>query len=341
MHNEYMEIQDLLLKETSKEKARLKSIAVRELDEEHKGYFVAFVDEAEETYDVHIELLDQTVKQMTCDCREEGTPCIHQLAVLQQITQKGLKVTPTKLEKRTKAQVSLSKALLQEQSKETIVQWLAEVFKKNKTLEQQFLVTFSQEKMDYTPEYVEDIMQQTFKAVAGKRKTLEGVKIKKILDTLSIAFEPVNDFITVNIDKPIAYELFAKIMVTMQAFDKRISHHSKKFTDFYQSYSTWFALTLNNTQHQTLWQAQIKQLIEGVFLESSPHMTVDCVLLKSIYDHADANQQYYVATILHPSVFKTTHTRYDFKIDFVSFIRDVALTHDFFEELHLFFKIRG
>lgn len=338
-----MNIHKLLKQLTTKEKAQIKAVQVRELDEEEPGHFVAFVDEGEETYDVHIQVKEENVEQMNCDCGQVSAYCIHQAAVLVQLTQKGTKVVPTpKIKKRsTKTKQTASVALLEDQSRETIVQWLTEVFKKNKALEQQFVVTFSQEKIVYTPEYVADILQQTFKAVAGKRKTLEGVKIKKILDTLAIAFEPVNDFITVNMDKPIAYQLFSKIMMEIQTFDKRISHHSKKFADFYQEYSTWFALTLNNMQNQQRWQAQLQQLMKGIFLDDSPTKTIDCVVLKASYDHADATKQKVFAQALSDYVLQTSHTRYDFKMDFVSFVRDVTLTHDCYEELHLFFKVRA
>ncbi|MDH6599901.1 hypothetical protein M2306_000595 [Myroides gitamensis] len=63
-----MKIQELLKQLTAKEKAQIKAVEVRELDEEDTGHFVAFVDEAEETYDVHIQLNEQSVQQMTCDC---------------------------------------------------------------------------------------------------------------------------------------------------------------------------------------------------------------------------------------------------------------------------------
>jgi len=336
-----MNIHKLLKQLSTKEKAQINAVQVRELDEEELGTFVAFVDEGEETYDVHIQLKEEHVQQMSCDCGQVNAYCIHQAAVLVQLAQKGTKVAPTlKVKKRrTKAKQTASVALLEEQSKETIVQWLTEVFKKNKALEQQFVVTFSQEKIDYTPEYVVDILQQTFKAVAGKRKTLEGVKIKKILDTLAIAFEPVKDFITVNIDKPIAYQLFSTIVMEIQAFDKRISHHSKKFADFYQEYSTWFALTLNNMQNQQRWQVQLQQIMKGIFLDDSPTKTIDCVLLKTSYDHADSAQQQIFARDLSDYVLRTSHTRYDFKMDFVSFVRDVTLTHDCYDELYLFFKV--
>jgi len=337
-----MTIQELLQRLTTQEKARMKTVEVRELDEEESGCFVAFVDEGEATYDVHLQLDELGVQQMTCDCGDEGRLCIHQGAVLQHITQKGVKVAPTQLAKkgRAKGKVSASGALLEGQTKETLVQWLAEIFKKNKTLEQQFIVTFSQEKTDYTTTYVADIMEQTFKAVAGKRKTLEGVKIKKILDTLEIAFEPVNDFITVNLDKPIAYALFATIMNTMKAFDKRISHHSKKFEDFYQQYSTWFALSLNNMQSEKQWQTQVKQILDQVFIQHSGQWTTDALLLKQLYDSAPAQQQKAVSQAMHQSMRHTSYTRYDFKMDFVSFFRDVALTHDFYEEVYPFFKLR-
>lgn len=337
-----MTIEDLLKQLKAKEKASVKTTTVRELDEEEKGHFVAFVDEAEATYDVHIEVEEQEVKQMTCDCREELTPCIHQWAVLLQITQQGVKVVSTQLAQKSKSKAKMSKsnALLQEVSKETLAKWLAEVFKKNKTLEQQFIVTFSQEETNYTSEYVEEMMQQTFKAVAGKRKTLEGVKIKKIVDTLAIAFEPVNDFITINMDKPLALELFSTIMRTMQAFDRRIVHHSKKFEDFYQQYSTWFALTLNNMQNQGLWQTQVKGLIEPILVATTPYSAFEGILVKNIYEYATLQQQKQIAHEIAQSLAKSSQNRYDYKMDFISFIRDVALTHDFYEEVYGFFKIR-
>ena len=338
-----MKIKDLLKQFTAKERSYIKTVVVRELDEEDTDHFVAFVDELEETYDVHIHLKDEEVTKMTCDCGAASGRCIHQGAVLLQISQKGLKVAPTQWVKkpRSKAKQNASTVLLHEQSKEILTLWLVDVFKKNKALEQQFILTFSQQKVDYTVEYVVEIMEQTFKAVAGRRKTLEGVKIKKILDTLALAFEPVNDFITMNIDKPIAYDLFSTIVSNIQAFDKRISHHSKKFSDFYQSYSTWFALTLNNTQNQTVFCTQIKQLMNRVFAENRSTLAVDTMLLKYIYDSGNLEQQKSFAQLLHPSVLQATYTRYDFKIDFVSFVRDVALTHDFYEEVDSFFEIKG
>ncbi|MGG5506453.1 MULTISPECIES: hypothetical protein [unclassified Myroides] len=338
-----MTIQERLKQLTAKDKTQLKAVEVRELDEEDAGHFVAFVDEAEETYDVHIQVKDEHINAMTCDCGGTSELCIHQAAVLLQISQMGLKVVPSQLVKKTrpKAKQPASTVLLHEQSKEVLTQWLTEVFKKNKALEQQFILTFSQEKVEYTVEYVEDIMQQTFKAVAGRRKTLEGMKIKKILDTLAIAFEPVNDFITVNIDKPIACDLFSKIMLDIQAFDKRISHHSKKFTDFYQNYSTWFALTLNNTQNQRVWLEQLSQIMNRVFIENTNTRTVDTVVLKNCYDHANLEQQKAFAIALQASVRQTAYTRYDFKMDFVSFVRDVALTHDFYDEVDSFFEIKS
>lgn len=337
-----MTIQSLVKQLTAKDKAQIKALEVRELDEEEQGHFVAFVDEADQSYDVHIHVKEQDVQQITCDCGNVNSLCIHQGAVLLQIAQKGLKIVPTQhlKKEKPKSKLSVSGILLQEQNKETLVHWLAEVFKKNKTLEQQFIVTFSQEKTDYTTAYVEDIMQQTFKAVAGKRKTLEGVKIKKILDTLTIAFEPVNDFITVNMDKPIAYELYLTILKTMYAFDRRIVHHSKKFDDFYQNQSTWFALTLANNQDQNLWKAQMKRLVESVFMNPGTSGNFEGLLMKNIYEHGSRKQQKELAHEMYEGLRKSSQTRYAYKMDFVSFIRDIALTHDFYEEVYSFFKIQ-
>lgn len=97
-----MNIHKLLKQRTTKEKAQIKAVQVRELDEEEPGHFVAFVDEGEETFDVHIQLKEENVQQMSCDCGQISTCCIHQAAVLVQLTQKGTKiVSRPKIKKKT------------------------------------------------------------------------------------------------------------------------------------------------------------------------------------------------------------------------------------------------
>ncbi|MDM1300016.1 hypothetical protein HXZ94_16110, partial [Empedobacter falsenii] len=53
------------------DKARLATaskLVIRELEEEKKGHWVAYVDEGNESHDVHVKFVGKQVEFATCDC---------------------------------------------------------------------------------------------------------------------------------------------------------------------------------------------------------------------------------------------------------------------------------
>lgn len=79
-------IQEFILK--NKSLILNKKLKVRELNEESKGVFIAFVNEGKESYDVHLSIDDKNelVKQ-ECDC-ETKKPCLHQVFLAEFISNK-------------------------------------------------------------------------------------------------------------------------------------------------------------------------------------------------------------------------------------------------------------
>lgn len=72
----------------------LKAAAVRELDEESKGCYVAYVDEGEQSWDVRLVLNERAeLSEHSCDCKSDYFFCAHQVAVFLHLKEKGTTTT--------------------------------------------------------------------------------------------------------------------------------------------------------------------------------------------------------------------------------------------------------
>ena len=83
-----MTIQTILKKAPATKLAMAKALlsSVRELEQNDKGIYSAFVDHDKDSFDVSIVLSEKLqVKKNDCDCEDKDKPCIHVLAVLQAI----------------------------------------------------------------------------------------------------------------------------------------------------------------------------------------------------------------------------------------------------------------
>lgn len=339
-----MTIQTLLKKTLKKDLTKASKLPVRELEEEPKGYFIAFVDEGEHSFDVSIVCVDTKVIETTCDCTSTETTCMHKLAVLLQLSSKSADATPltatTAKSTGRKRKISESEELLLQLDKAAIVGWLVEVFKKNKPLEQQLLLTLSTNEVQYTALQVKEIMEQTIKSVAGRRKTLEGANIKKLMDLLAIAFQPINQFVTVNINKEIAYEIFVVVVETMTNFERNIRTYSKKIDAFYDNYIQWFAITTNNIQHDSAWKEIVQHHIKRVFNQNKgEYRTYNDAIVKELYETSSINQRSFIVSEIETYLITPAVKRKNLDINFVLFLKEMALDEGIFDKVEPFFKI--
>ncbi len=336
-----MKIQAILKKTLKKDISKATKFPVRELEEEEKGQFIAFVDEGEHSHDVSITVQGDEVKEMNCDCGETSGNCLHKIAVLIALsTSKSDEGTSSKVKVGgRKKKLSESEELMLTMDKDVLTSWLSEVFKKNKPLEQQFLLTFSAKEVVYTKAQVIEITEQAIFSVAGKRKTLEAAKIKKILDLLTIALEPINQFVVTNISKPVANEIFTGFLDTIYAFDKRIIHYSKRIGIYVDKYIEKHALSINIIQDEKVWEEMVKdhltKLFKGV---KKSNKRYDYILAQQLYLTGTKAQQAFYGDALNGLLSITKFNRYDFEPDFTEFLLKVALDEDFFEEVRPFFK---
>lgn len=336
-----MKIQAILKKTLKKDITKATKFPVRELEEEEKGCFIAFVDDGEHSHDVSIRLQGDDVKEMNCDCEEAASTCLHKVAVLlaMNTSVSGETKTAKVKEGGRKKKLTESEELMLTMDKEVLMSWLSGVFKKNKPLEQQFLLTFSAKEVVYTKEQVIEITEQAIFSVAGKRKTLEAAKIKKVLDLLTIALEPINQFVITNITKPVAVEIFTGFLDTIYAFDKRIIHYSKRIGTYIDQYIEKFALSINIIQDEKIWEEMVKDHLNSLFKGvKKSNKRYDYILAQQLYLTGTKAQQAFYGDVLNGLLSVTKFNRYDFEPEFTEFLLKVALEEDFFEEVRPFFK---
>lgn len=340
-----MKVSELIASVSQKDKNKALKLPVRELEQESKGHYVAFVDEGELSHDVQLFMQASKVTEVICDCANAANLCVHKVAVL--LSMEGNKTSSkTKVASITtkkKKKLTETEEIMLRMDKDAMANWLTEVFKKNKPLEQLFLLTFSTEEKQYTVAQVQEIMEQTIKSVAGRRKTLEGANVKKLMDLMAMALEPVNQYVTVSINKPIANEIYGTVIETMNAFERRIRTYSKKIEGFYDGYISWFALTVNNIQDRTVWEEVIKRVVyitfEHVFDKNVTARTYNDDVVRQVYHNGTKAQKLFIADELVRTI-KSIHVKRNrFDFNYVLFLKEVALDQGVYDEVHEFFAI--
>ncbi|MHC5201421.1 SWIM zinc finger family protein [Myroides sp. LJL119] len=328
-----------LLKKSNKKNLQLaKELTVRELEQIKKGHFIAFVDDKQDCFDLKVVVKQEILQEISCDCQSELSPCIHVLAVVLAIkdqfikSKKGAGKTPLKKTTTKTKKLSEVQLVLQELDKTTLDSWVLEVFKKNKPLEQQFLLSFSKKEQTYNAQQVIELTNKIIDSVAGKRKTLEAMKIKKIIDLLKIAIAPIDTFVAMHIDSLVAFEIFTAFLNTIYQFDKRIVHHSKRLGIFVDDYIEKYALTVNHIKMVETWQNQIKMYIETLFQSSRSKVEFHYILIQQLYFQASGDQQLYFAKYLGQKLQEQANVqkskRIYFTYTFTTFLKQVCKEHD-------------
>ncbi|MDM1326526.1 hypothetical protein [Myroides odoratimimus] len=341
-----MKVAEVIKSITTKDKNRAMQLPVRELEQESKGHYVAFVDDGEQSYDVQLFIQAAKITALTCDCPNGETLCLHKVAVLlaMEDSKGGTKKKSTTTGVKTKKKkLTETEEVMLRVDKEAITGWLSEVFKKNKPLEQLFLLTFLTDETQYTTDQVREIMEQTIKSVAGRRKTLEGANVKKLMDLMNIALEPVNHYVTVSINKPITLDIFSTVIETMTDFQNRIRTYSKKIDLFYDEYIHWLALTINNVQVKSVWEEVIKNIVYKTFEQfvnkKIEGKTYYNFLVKEVYHSANKEQQKYIADELVVHILSMSVKRQLMDFEYVLFLKEVALDQDVYDKVQQFFSI--
>lgn len=245
----------------------ISKLTIRELEEEKKGHWVAYVDEGNESYDVHVKFLGKQVDFTSCDCGvQEDQLCAHKTKMLLILDDKlkGKKVVDKPVAKKilSKKKISESVALLHDVNQKDVYGWLEELFKKNKEVETEFLLKFGMSKANsYTVEEVDKILKDILVATMGrKRQEASAKQVKTLIDLFTIALAPVEDFLITNITKPIALDIYLAVVFRLFNFNHAVYHSSTRVGTFTKKFTERFLYALFNVKDKVAIEKQLALL---------------------------------------------------------------------------------
>ena len=316
--------------------ANAKKLLVRELEEENKNNYVAFVDENENSYDVNLKFNENyNLSLSNCECGALSL-CNHKIAVLSQVSQRVLK--KKKPSGRTK-KLSESETVLNDLNSEEIKGWLAEFFKKNKVAELQFLLDFGEKKKDFNAEDARAIIKNTIKSVIGKKKSLTAPEVKKITDLLTKALDPLFEFVFANISKPFAFEIYQSICQELVLFEMGIITTSTRIEKFSKQLCEKYAACLNQLRDEKQWQKLAADLW-NILLKGEhavPHYVYSLIL--EVYHSANPKQKLFIAENLRIQINEWTDCSVNINENLTKEFLDIIIENDMFENTKSFFPI--
>ncbi|MFD0699474.1 hypothetical protein [Myroides pelagicus] len=339
-----------LLKQS--DKFNTTKLVVRELDQEDKDYWVGFVDDDSKSFDVHIWLKGKQIVNMTCDCTESDNDlCAHRVCMLQAVNQQisGVKKTSknnTLTKKKTSTKkLTPSALLLQETGQDQVYTWLLELFKKNKEVEQEFMLTFrKKEQLSYTVQDIEKIFDDIHKAVFGRRKSADAKDMKKYVDLLTLALKPVQDFMTMSMTKPICLEIYQYSAKRLYLLERQINYNSTRIETFAGKFADFYSLSILNIKDQTEQGIIIKNLFSTLYDSTDYHLeTMSLELLVKLFSQLNDKsiKQAFSSEIIKLLKYFNKKNRFGEDVEQLYFFLIVLInTDDFKDNYHLFKPIR-
>ena len=170
---------------------------VRELDENPKGIFVAYVDDGNQSHDVQLET-DATgeISKHQCDCESKNNFCVHKVAVVLKIT--NATNTKTKAKPKTK-KLNANEKTMQTIDVDELKNWVLSLVASNKEIELAFAQRFAELKNHYSAKEIEKLTLDAVKALLNKRKQPETSELKKIVQLWNTLHKPIVDSYIANI----------------------------------------------------------------------------------------------------------------------------------------------
>jgi len=275
---------------------KAKKLLIREFEEEKKNHFICFVDDENESYDARIVLNPKSeITESSYDCESKDF-CLHLLAM-------GLFMSENKSgkiisQKTTKKKVSEAEIAMENLNAEELKNWLLLFFKKNKEAEVLFMMDFGEKKKSFSDEEISEIIKNTSNSVAGKKRNLTAQDVKKIVDLLTKALEPVEQYLFKNNDKQESINKFMVINDELSKYQMKVSFSSTRFDTFHEKLRERFVAHLNSIKDFEYWK-EIATKNWNVFLKGKDSIRFHFYyFIKEMYHSGDSLQKLHIAGLI-------------------------------------------
>ncbi|WP_313254100.1 hypothetical protein [Empedobacter sp.] len=328
-------IENLLKLISSQNKRDIKKLEIRELEEEKKGNFIAFVDDQSNSYDVNIVIKNKEVTSHSCDCGSNESWCIHQKKMLEEI----VKLTSLKPVKKTRIKKEKeSETLLKLIEEEDLRKWLLDFFNTNREAEQYFMLSFSQKQKEYSLDEVEQLIKDTITSIIGKKRKVEISEVKKIIDLLQIALEPVFAYIdciikTTEIVKP----LIIRICDLLLSFHFNSGTTSKRLEKYVYAIIEKYAFRINKIAVEEQWKNVVLDHWSN-FLNMDNITVNDFEINKEIYYQATTERKKIIGQHLLNYLKKWHKENINYNIEIQTFFLQIMIETELFTEIKDYFK---
>ncbi len=209
-----------------------KKLKLRELDEEFKGVYIAFVDEGKESYDVHISIdSNNELIKSECDC-EHRKPCLHQVYLAQFIAEKKQIILDKSKRKSTK-KIPEHHRLIDSIEEITLKNWLKNITDKNKALKFELMLQFNVNL--FTLETVEQNLIDAIDSITNNRKKLNQSQINNLLNIFDKINKPIYDHIKDSKDVQASILLMILVTKTLNNHYNLIKSNSKKYEAYIEN----------------------------------------------------------------------------------------------------------
>ncbi|MHC5202128.1 hypothetical protein [Myroides sp. LJL119] len=336
------------LKQASNTELRsIGKLPIRELESESPGHWVCFVDQKLASYDVQLVLQGKKIHTISCDCQSESDLCVHKFRMVMELNEvlEGSQSQEKKpvLKNVKTAKLTISEQLLNQTDPALVYQWLQQHFKKDKELEKNFVLTFQSEKqVEYTPQQVEQIIEQAYNVVIGKKKKADAALIKNLVEMLELSLKPVDKYLMMSVNQSISLQIVARIVLQISHFRYKVDYSSKRLSNFIDQFLNTFLGYVYNLKDSSTVERILNDMVK--YIESNRvNSQYEPVYLKMFFTFITLSKMEYKSVVV-PLIIRLLQGKENTDFNDIT-LHQYALTtfveYDLFKEYyHLFTPIR-
>lgn len=287
-------VKDLLAAIPAATRRKAEKFPVREAEELDKGTWVAFVDEGAESYDVQLSLSRGNLLQHTCDCGKldaEGF-CLHQLAVLLQVSSLSGKTPLATATKRKKKEDPLE-TMLGQISQEELQEWVRTLLQQHKNLQMDFMSRFGPKPDDYTAEEIKQMTDAAVKSVVKNKKKIDQTELRQILDLWKKVHAPVLECCISHIANPDKLHMMNALLEAVRYWCGTLLINSVKLDNYLTDLYNALIAPLHKMAVEDTWQKVIHaynlqvQIIDNALSPLWVHFLCRLVVAETHSNRAD------------------------------------------------------